>query len=364
MNNELSNLTLESIEQAIKESQIDLYGIWIENPYLLRVQLNNAEEIYFGYSQNGDDGFTWELTNNGSTIALGAMPNQADAKEVAKELYSWLSTVPQCSDCTAFVGYEISTTFANGVYVASAEINCPNCGVSYETQLDGTEEELLEDLLEFGTSRLLEQEEELKEYEVQVNINSFAYIVVLAKDEEHAEEVADSKSWGEWKLDTDFSSADTFQVREMDGEGGYMTTEERANSRPYTENKYEEGSEQYCLDVIKAFSIECENLGIKECAEVIYTGGGYYLLQVKIADKSRVICANENGAQFVNAEDAGDYSIFTTGGDPVELAQKIGDVWKLNRQQGSAPEMVGEGFKYLARTTPKREQNETRKVER
>ena len=230
MNNELSNLTLESIEQAIKESQIDLYGIWIENPYLLRVQLNNAEEIYFGYSQNGDDGFTWELTNNGSTIALGAMPNQADAKEVAKELYSWLSTVPQCSDCTAFVGYEISTTFANGVYVASAEINCPNCGVSYETQLDGTEEELLEDLLEFGTSRLLEQEEELKEYEVQVNINSFAYIVVLAKDEEHAEEVADSKSWGEWKLDTDFSSADTFQVREMDGEGGYMTAEERLNS--------------------------------------------------------------------------------------------------------------------------------------
>ena len=71
----------------------------------------------------------------------------------------------------------------------------------------------------------------LKEYEVQVSINSFAYIVVLAKDEEHAEEVADSKSWSEWKLDTDFSSADTFQVREMDGEGGYMTSEERANAK-------------------------------------------------------------------------------------------------------------------------------------
>ena len=71
----------------------------------------------------------------------------------------------------------------------------------------------------------------LKEYEVQVSINSFAYIVVLAKDEEHAEEVADSKPWSEWKLDTDFSSADSLQVREMDGEGGYMTAEERANSK-------------------------------------------------------------------------------------------------------------------------------------
>ena len=131
-----SVLSLEAIMEAIKESPIDLYGIDIEYPYYLRVQLNNAEEIYFGYSQEGDDGFTWELTNQGSTIALGAMPNQANAEEVAKELYSWLSTVPQCSDCTAFIGYQIETFVVNGVKSATATINCPNCGESYDTNLE------------------------------------------------------------------------------------------------------------------------------------------------------------------------------------------------------------------------------------
>ena len=150
-----SALTLESIKQSVIDSPIDLYSIEVEYPYYLDIRLNNAEEIYFGYSQVGDDGFTWELTNTGSTVALGAMPNQESAQDVAEKLYQWISKIPQCSDCTAFISYNFSTTFANGAYVASAEINCPNCGVSYETQLDGTEEELLEDLLEFGTSRLL-----------------------------------------------------------------------------------------------------------------------------------------------------------------------------------------------------------------
>ena len=93
-----------------------------------------------------------------------------------------------------------------------------------------TEREVIEAIKSFY-AKVIAENAGLKEYEVQVSINSFAYIVVLAKDEEHAEEVADSKSWGEWKLDTDFSSADTFQVREMDGEGGYMTSEERANAK-------------------------------------------------------------------------------------------------------------------------------------
>ena len=151
-----SVLTLESIMKAVITSPIDLYSIEIEYPYYLDIRLNNAEEIYFGYSQNGDDGFTWELTHNGSTIALGAIPDQANAEEVAKELHSWLSTVPQCSDCTAFIGYQIETfTTPSGLDGKVAVINCPSCGVSYETNLDGTEEELLEDLLEFGTSRLL-----------------------------------------------------------------------------------------------------------------------------------------------------------------------------------------------------------------
>ena len=225
-----SLIRLEDIEREVPNTDTAIYDISIEYPNVLLIKLSNAEYIYFGYSQEGDDGFTWELTHQGITINAGSMPNQESARDVAEKLYEWIIKLPKCSDCTAFISYKFSTTFANGVYVASAEINCPNCGVSYETNLDGTEEELLEDLLEFGTSRLLEQEE-LKEYEVVVSINSFAYIVVLAKDEEHAEEVADSKPWSEWKLDTDFSSADTFEVREMDGEGGYMTAEERLNSQ-------------------------------------------------------------------------------------------------------------------------------------
>ena len=131
-----SVLTLESIMEAIKDSPIDLYGIDVEYPYHLRVQLNNAEEIYFGNSQEGDDGFTWELTHRGDTIALGAMPDQASAEEVAKELHAWLSTVSQCSDCTAFIGYQIETFVVNGVESATATINCPNCGVSYDTNLE------------------------------------------------------------------------------------------------------------------------------------------------------------------------------------------------------------------------------------
>ena len=37
----------------------------VRNAVPRRVQLNNAEEIYFGNSQEGDDGFTWELTHRG-----------------------------------------------------------------------------------------------------------------------------------------------------------------------------------------------------------------------------------------------------------------------------------------------------------
>jgi len=72
----------------------------------------------------------------------------------------------------------------------------------------------------------------LKEYEVQVSLNAFAYQVIFAKSEEEAEELARAKplnvSAG-WKFDTDYNSIGEFQVREMDGEGGYMTAEERAN---------------------------------------------------------------------------------------------------------------------------------------
>ena len=132
-----SALTLESIMEAVIASPIGLYSINVEYPYYLNIRLNNAEEIYFGYSQEGDDGFTWELTHQGSTIALGAMPNQANAEEVAKELYSWLSTVPQCLDCTAFIGYQIETfTTPSGLEGKSVVSDCPNCGVSYDTNAD------------------------------------------------------------------------------------------------------------------------------------------------------------------------------------------------------------------------------------
>lgn len=72
---------------------------------------------------------------------------------------------------------------------------------------------------------------ELKEYEVQVSINAFAYVVVKAENEENAEEVASELPRNAWSIDYDFSSRDDFQVREMDGEGGYMTAEDRHNSK-------------------------------------------------------------------------------------------------------------------------------------
>ena len=153
--NKQSDITLQSIEWAFIDSPIEFYSCSIEFNDVLILQLNSQEMIYFGYSQEGDDGFTWELTNQGSLIAIGTMPNQESAKDVAEKLYQWISKVPQCLDCTAFISYKISTTFANGVYVASAEINCPNCGESYDINLDETEIVLAPDLKEFGTSRLI-----------------------------------------------------------------------------------------------------------------------------------------------------------------------------------------------------------------
>ena len=66
-----------------------------------------------------------------------------------------------------------------------------------------------------------EEANALHEYEVQTSVNTFAYIVVTAYDEEEALNTANASAWANWKIDTDWSSADTPEVRLMDGEGGY-----------------------------------------------------------------------------------------------------------------------------------------------
>ena len=61
----------------------------------------------------------------------------------------------------------------------------------------------------------------MKKYEIQTRVTSWAYIEIEAENEEEALKLANVKPWEEWKHDTDWSSADTCEVRELE-EGYYL----------------------------------------------------------------------------------------------------------------------------------------------
>ena len=58
----------------------------------------------------------------------------------------------------------------------------------------------------------------MKRYEVSVQVNSYALIVVNAANEEEAEAKARTFDWDFWDLDTDYSTAEEFVVIEKEGE--------------------------------------------------------------------------------------------------------------------------------------------------
>lgn len=51
-------------------------------------------------------------------------------------------------------------------------------------------------------------------YEVSAQVNSYAWIIVEAESQEEAEAKAKAIEWERWKLDTDYSTAEEFEVRE------------------------------------------------------------------------------------------------------------------------------------------------------
>ncbi len=57
----------------------------------------------------------------------------------------------------------------------------------------------------------------MKRYEVSVQVNSYAFIVVNAANEEEAEAKARAVHWERWRLDTDYSTAEDYEVRESKG---------------------------------------------------------------------------------------------------------------------------------------------------
>lgn len=54
----------------------------------------------------------------------------------------------------------------------------------------------------------------MRKYEVSVQVNSYAWIMVEAANEEEAEAKARALHFEHWKLDTDYSTAEEYEVRE------------------------------------------------------------------------------------------------------------------------------------------------------
>jgi hypothetical protein len=58
-------------------------------------------------------------------------------------------------------------------------------------------------------------------YEVQTRVTTWAYIEVEAENEDQALVEANALPYSEWKLDTDWSSADSPEVQELEN-GAYL----------------------------------------------------------------------------------------------------------------------------------------------
>ena len=56
----------------------------------------------------------------------------------------------------------------------------------------------------------------MKKYEVQVQVNSWAFISVEAENEQEAEKVANATPWNKWTLDTDFSNYGETTITEQE----------------------------------------------------------------------------------------------------------------------------------------------------
>ena len=54
----------------------------------------------------------------------------------------------------------------------------------------------------------------MKKYEVSAQVNSFIWTIVEAENQEEAEAKARAIHFEYWKLDTDYSTAEDFEVRE------------------------------------------------------------------------------------------------------------------------------------------------------
>jgi len=58
-------------------------------------------------------------------------------------------------------------------------------------------------------------------YEVQTRVTTWAYIEVEAENEDQALAEANKLPYSEWKLETDWSSADSPEVQELEN-GAYL----------------------------------------------------------------------------------------------------------------------------------------------
>lgn len=53
----------------------------------------------------------------------------------------------------------------------------------------------------------------MNKYEVRTILNSYAWTIVEAENEEQAQELAKKGDWTGWKIDTDWSSAGDFDTQ-------------------------------------------------------------------------------------------------------------------------------------------------------
>ena len=95
--------------------------------------------------------------------------------------------------------------------------------------------------------------------------------------------------------------------------------------------KYENEQEQFAHDVTGEFEIYLINRGILKDCQVVYTGGGYYELDVQLVGET-ILRVNESGIEIAPKDEPLTYLANIAGaGTPRQLARKVAEIWSLNK---------------------------------
>lgn len=82
-------VTIESVMEAIKETAPkEVISVTWEFPGFVSIMFENSDQISFGESLDYEEGYSWQIDNEGGEFGTDSFGNYATAREVAEELWN------------------------------------------------------------------------------------------------------------------------------------------------------------------------------------------------------------------------------------------------------------------------------------